>query len=73
MSDTLAGKGCGVKPGTDEILAAADAYILALRQIVYSGKNDVVTAAWLRVNDLGSKWTAVRSQFPESTQKDDRP
>ncbi|HLZ39439.1 MAG TPA: hypothetical protein VKQ11_00660 [Candidatus Sulfotelmatobacter sp.] len=52
------------------IIQTADAYILALRQAFYSAKPEVRAAAEARLNDLGSRWLAVRVEYcdiPEAT------
>lgn len=47
----------------------ADAYILALRQVVYAGDLGVHNRAFMRLDDLGSCWRAARescaSDVPE--------
>lgn len=50
--------------------AAAEAYILTLRQIVYSSVPGVPEAAWERVNEDGSRWTAVLADTNNITTKE---
>jgi hypothetical protein len=52
-----------------DLVQRADAYILALRQVVYAKRPEVVRRATERLNELGSCWYAARqicaSDIPE--------
>jgi len=52
-----------------DLVQRADAYILALRQFVYSKRREVRLSAFERLNELGSCWYAARescaSDIPE--------
>lgn len=52
-----------------DLVQRADAYILALRQVIYSGMPETRKAAAKRLNELGSCWYAARgscaSDIPE--------
>lgn len=43
-----------------DLVQRADAYILALRQVVYSKRPDVRALALGRLDELGSCWRAAR-------------
>ena len=53
-----------------DLVQRADAYILALRQCIYSSRRDVIERAQARLNELGSCWYAARescaSDIPEN-------
>lgn len=45
------------------LLKKADAYILALRQVVYSNRADIRQLASGRLNELGSSWCTARANW----------
>jgi hypothetical protein len=47
----------------DDLMKRADAYILALRQVVYSKRPDIVRLAQERLNDLGSAWSEIHTAW----------
>lgn len=51
------------------LIVVADAYILALRQIIYSNQPEVARAARERVNDLGSAWTQERTGIEKAMEE----
>jgi hypothetical protein len=47
----------------EDLVKRADAYILALRQVIYSGRPEIRRLASERLNELGSCWQAARDSY----------
>jgi hypothetical protein len=47
----------------EDLVKRADAYILALRQVVYAGDPETRERARAKLNELGSCWYAARESY----------